>query len=163
VPTTVTWSRERRAAIPALAGELHAAEFVHTTARGVAGEAPDPQIHSHVVITSVERADGACAAVRSRPVLRAARELGAFYRAELPADRALELTDALRGEGRVLTLADGRLTTARVRAMEAEIEERVAGLARDRSRTVGAPERSQAIQSVEERLGEALSAEQRVA
>ena len=60
---------------------LHAAEFMHTTARGVAGRVPDPQLHSHVVITSVERHDGAVAAVRSRPVLRSAREVGAYYRA----------------------------------------------------------------------------------
>jgi len=40
---------------PSPAADLHAAEFVHTTARGVAAAVPDPQLHSHVVITSVER------------------------------------------------------------------------------------------------------------
>ncbi len=74
----------------ASARELHAAEFRHTTARGVAGAVPDPQLHSHVVITSVERTDGTVAAVRSRPAFVAAREVGAFYRAGL-ADGLREL------------------------------------------------------------------------
>ena len=40
-------------------GDVIAAEFRHTTARGVGeGEAPDPQLHSHVVVTSVVRKDG---------------------------------------------------------------------------------------------------------
>ncbi len=63
------------------AAGLLAAEFVHTTARGVEDCVPDPQLHSHCVITSVLRADGSVAAVRSRPVFRSAREVGAFYRA----------------------------------------------------------------------------------
>lgn len=91
VPTTTSWSKERRRNVPALAADLHAAAFLHTTARGVAGEVPDPQLHSHVVITSVQRADGAVAAIRSRPVLRGAREAGAYYRAAL--------ADELRGLG----------------------------------------------------------------
>lgn len=65
------------------AAHLHAAAFTHTTARGVGDAVPDPQLHTHVVITSVERHDGSTAAVRSRPVFRAAREMGAFYRAQL--------------------------------------------------------------------------------
>ncbi len=68
---------------PAPAQELHAAEFLHTTARGVAGAVPDPQLHSHVVITSVERSTGTVGAVRSRPAFGAAREVGAYYRARL--------------------------------------------------------------------------------
>jgi len=40
-------------------------------------------MHSHVVLTSAERENGSIAAVRSRPVLRAAREVGAYYRAHL--------------------------------------------------------------------------------
>ncbi len=51
----------------------------------MAGAVPDPQLHSHVAIASVERADGTVAAVRSRPAFVAAREVGAFYRAELAA------------------------------------------------------------------------------
>jgi|SRR5580700_10254533 hypothetical protein len=39
--------------------DLVAAEYRHTTARGVMeGDAPDPQLHSHVVVTSAIRDDG---------------------------------------------------------------------------------------------------------
>ena len=83
VALTVRYDRALRRSVPAFAREVHAAAFLHTTARGAAGEVPDPQLHSHVVITSVERADGTIAAVRSRPLFRAAREGGAYYRAHL--------------------------------------------------------------------------------
>jgi conjugative relaxase-like TrwC/TraI family protein len=64
--------------------DLVAAEYRHTTARGVMeGDAPDPQIHSHVVITSAVREDGRLVAVASRPIFRSARELGAYYRSAL--------------------------------------------------------------------------------
>jgi conjugative relaxase-like TrwC/TraI family protein len=66
------------------ARDLVAAEYRHTTARGVLeGDAPDPQLHSHVVITSAIRDDGKLVAVASRPVFRSARELGAYYRSAL--------------------------------------------------------------------------------
>jgi conjugative relaxase-like TrwC/TraI family protein len=66
------------------ARDLVAAEYRHTTARGVLeGDAPDPQLHSHVVITSAIRDDGRIVAVASRPVFRSARELGAYYRSAL--------------------------------------------------------------------------------
>jgi conjugative relaxase-like TrwC/TraI family protein len=66
------------------ARDLIAVEYRHTTARGVSGaEAPDPQLHSHVVITSVVREDERIVAVGSRPVFRSAGEVGAFYRAAL--------------------------------------------------------------------------------
>jgi conjugative relaxase-like TrwC/TraI family protein len=58
VPTTVSWDPRMRTNQPALARDLLAAEFVHTTARGVGGGAPDPQLHSHLVVTSVVREDG---------------------------------------------------------------------------------------------------------
>lgn len=83
VELTARWDSEQGTSVPAKAAHVHAAAFLHTTARGVADEAPDPQLHSHVVITSVERDDGRVAAVRSRPVMRAAREGGAMYRAQL--------------------------------------------------------------------------------
>ena len=64
--------------------ELIAAEYRHTTARGVMeGDAPDPQLHSHVVITSAVRDDGRIVAVASRPIFRSAREVGAYYRSAL--------------------------------------------------------------------------------
>ncbi|HEX4837066.1 MAG TPA: MobF family relaxase, partial [Solirubrobacteraceae bacterium] len=64
--------------------DLVAAEYRHTTARGVLeGDAPDPQLHSHVVVTSAIRQDGRIVAVASRPIFRSARELGAYYRSSL--------------------------------------------------------------------------------
>jgi conjugative relaxase-like TrwC/TraI family protein len=66
------------------AREVVAAEYRHTTSRGVLEEdAPDPQLHSHVVITSAVRDDGKIVAVASRPIFRSARELGAYYRSSL--------------------------------------------------------------------------------
>jgi conjugative relaxase-like TrwC/TraI family protein len=66
------------------ARDLIAVEYRHTTARGVSGaDAPDPQLHSHVVITSAVRDDGRIVAVASRPVFRATGEVGAFYRSAL--------------------------------------------------------------------------------
>jgi conjugative relaxase-like TrwC/TraI family protein len=66
------------------ASALIAAEYRHTTARGVmSGDPPDPQLHSHVVVTSAVRDDGRLVAVASRPIFRAAREVGAFYRCAL--------------------------------------------------------------------------------
>ena len=44
---------------------------------------PDPQLHSHVVVFAAERHDGKLAAVESRQLYEAARENGAWYRAEL--------------------------------------------------------------------------------
>ena len=77
-----------------LASDVIAAEYRHTTARGVAdGDLPDPQLHSHVLVTGVVREDGQIVAVASRPIFRSARELGAFYRSAL----AEELRD--RGYG----------------------------------------------------------------
>jgi conjugative relaxase-like TrwC/TraI family protein len=74
------------------ARDLIATAYRHTTARGVSGaEAPDPQLHTHVVITGAIRDDDRIVAVASRPVFRGIREVGAFYRSAL----AQELT----GEG----------------------------------------------------------------
>jgi conjugative relaxase-like TrwC/TraI family protein len=66
------------------AREVVAAEYRHSTSRGVLeGDAPDPQLHSHVVVTSAIRDDGRIVAVASRPVFRSAREVGAYYRSAL--------------------------------------------------------------------------------
>jgi conjugative relaxase-like TrwC/TraI family protein len=73
------------------ARDVIAAEYRHTTARGVTDSlAPDPQLHSHVVITGAIREDDRIVAVASRPVFRAARELGAFYRSALAEELAYE-------------------------------------------------------------------------
>jgi conjugative relaxase-like TrwC/TraI family protein len=66
------------------AKDVIATEYRHTTARGVSGaQAPDPQLHSHVVITGAVREDDRIVAVASRPIFRSARELGAYYRSAL--------------------------------------------------------------------------------
>jgi conjugative relaxase-like TrwC/TraI family protein len=71
------------------AKDLIAVEYRHTTARGVSGaDAPDPQLHSHVVITSAVREDDRIVAVASRPVFRATGEVGAFYRSALAQELA---------------------------------------------------------------------------
>ena len=91
------------------ARELIAAEYLHTTARGVIdGDAPDPQLHSHVVITSAVRGDGQIVAVASRPIFRSSREVGAFYRSALAHElsrRGYEITGGTGKEGRYFEIA----------------------------------------------------------
>jgi conjugative relaxase-like TrwC/TraI family protein len=91
------------------AKDLIAAEYQHTTARGVAGgKAPDPQLHSHVVITGVVREDDRLVATWSRPVFRSARELGAHYRAALAhelSERGYEIEQATGKDGKYFELA----------------------------------------------------------
>jgi conjugative relaxase-like TrwC/TraI family protein len=83
------------------AKDLIAVEYRHTTARGVSGaSAPDPQLHSHVVITSAIREDDRIVAIASRPVFRAAGELGAFYRSVLAEELAREGYRIDHGTGR---------------------------------------------------------------
>jgi conjugative relaxase-like TrwC/TraI family protein len=83
------------------AKDLIAVEYRHTTARGVSGaSAPDPQLHSHVVITSAIREDDRIVAVASRPVFRAAGELGAFYRSALAEELCREGYGIDQGTGR---------------------------------------------------------------
>jgi len=61
--------------------ELIATSWRHTTARAVAGRAPDPQLHSHVVLHGAVRAgDGRVVAIESRAWLVHQREIGAAYR-----------------------------------------------------------------------------------
>jgi conjugative relaxase-like TrwC/TraI family protein len=92
------------------AKDLIAAEYQHTTARGVAGgKAPDPQLHTHVVITGVVREDDRLVATWSRPVFRSARELGAHYRAALAhelAERGYEIEQATGKDGKYFELAE---------------------------------------------------------
>ncbi|HEY2140968.1 MAG TPA: MobF family relaxase [Solirubrobacteraceae bacterium] len=86
------------------AKDVIAAEYRHTTARGVSGaQAPDPQLHSHVVISGTVRDDERIVAVASRPIFRSARELGAFYRSSLAEELVGEGYDVERGTGK-----DGR-------------------------------------------------------
>src|SRR5271163_1086365 len=86
------------------AKDVIAAEYRHTTARGVSGaQAPDPQLHSHVVITGAVREDDRIVAVASRPIFRNARELGAFYRSALADELVREGYAIEQGTGK-----DGR-------------------------------------------------------
>jgi conjugative relaxase-like TrwC/TraI family protein len=81
--------------------DLVAAEYRHTTARGVLeGDAPDPQLHSHVVVTSAIREDGQIVAVASRPIFRSAREVGAYYRSALAHELGQRGYAIERGTGR---------------------------------------------------------------
>ncbi len=101
--------RQSRIVVHETAQDLIAAEYRHTTARGVAGAAvPDPQLHSHVVISGVVRQDGQVAAVASRPIFRAAREVGAYYRAALawePRERGYAIEQATGNRDRYFELA----------------------------------------------------------
>jgi conjugative relaxase-like TrwC/TraI family protein len=86
------------------AKDVIATEYRHTTARGVSGaQAPDPQLHSHVVITGAVREDDRIVAVASRPIFRSARELGAFYRSALAEELVREGYAIEQGTGK-----DGR-------------------------------------------------------
>ena len=86
------------------AKDVIATEYRHTTARGVSGaQAPDPQLHSHVVITGAIREDDRIVAVASRPIFRSARELGAFYRSALADELVREGYTIEHGTGK-----DGR-------------------------------------------------------
>jgi conjugative relaxase-like TrwC/TraI family protein len=81
--------------------DVLAAGFLHTTARGVEGAAaPDPQLHTHIVLVGALREDGRYVAVASRPVFRAAREVGAFYRSAL--------AEELRAKGYAIEQGTGR-------------------------------------------------------
>jgi len=83
------------------AKDVIATAYRHTTARGVSGaEAPDPQLHTHVVISGAVREDDRVVAVASRPVFRGLREVGAFYRSALAQELAGEGYAIERGTGR---------------------------------------------------------------
>jgi len=67
--------------------ELLASSWRHTTARAVAGRAPDPQLHSHLVLHgAVRQGDSKVVAIESRAWLVHQREIGAAYRAQLAAE-----------------------------------------------------------------------------
>ena len=83
------------------AKDVIATAYRHTTARGVSGaEAPDPQLHSHVVITGAVREDDRIVAVGSRAVFRGGREVGAFYRSALAQELAEQGYEIERGTGK---------------------------------------------------------------
>jgi conjugative relaxase-like TrwC/TraI family protein len=102
--------RRENVVVHETARDLIAAEYVHTTARGVSGaEVPDPQLHSHVVISGVIRQDDRIAAVSSRPIFRSAREVGAYYRTALAwqlRKHGYAIEQATGNHGRYFELAD---------------------------------------------------------
>jgi conjugative relaxase-like TrwC/TraI family protein len=127
------------------AKDVLAVEYRHTTARGVSGaETPDPQLHSHVVVTGAVRQDDRFVAVASRPVFRSAREVGAFYRSAL----AQELSDlgyAIEGgtgkEGRYFEIAG--VPRGLCDAFSGRTREVVAAAERFRAKYGRAPERDE--------------------
>jgi conjugative relaxase-like TrwC/TraI family protein len=127
------------------ARELIAAEYLHTTARGVLdGDAPDPQLHSHVVITSAVRDDERIVAVASRPIFRAAREIGAFYRSALAhelSERGYAINSGTGKEGRYFEIAG--VPQGLIEAFSARSREVAAAAERFRAKWGRAPERGE--------------------
>jgi conjugative relaxase-like TrwC/TraI family protein len=127
------------------ARDLVAAEYRHTTARSVVvGEMPDPQLHSHVVITAAVRDDGRFVAVASRPVFRAARDAGAYYRSALAqqlAERGFRIEAGTGRHGRYFEIA-GR-PRALLDAFSARSREVAVAAERFRAKWGRAPERGE--------------------
>jgi conjugative relaxase-like TrwC/TraI family protein len=127
------------------ARELIAAEYLHTTARGVLdGDAPDPQLHSHVVVTSAVRQDDQIVAVASRPIFRAAREVGSFYRSALAhelAERGHAIELGTGKESRYFEIAG--VPQGLIDAFSARTREVTAAAERFRARWGRAPERGE--------------------
>jgi conjugative relaxase-like TrwC/TraI family protein len=102
--------RYEGAVVEECARDLIAAEYRHTTARSVVvGDMPDPQLHSHVVISAAVRDDGRFVAVASRPVFRSARDAGAFYRSALASQliqRGFQIEAGTGRHGRYFEIAD---------------------------------------------------------
>jgi conjugative relaxase-like TrwC/TraI family protein len=77
-----------------------ATSWRHTTARAVADQVPDPQLHSHVLLHAAHRRDGRLVAIDSRTWLQHQREVGAAYRTELARELATLGFQIERGTGR---------------------------------------------------------------
>jgi conjugative relaxase-like TrwC/TraI family protein len=79
---------------------LVATSWRHTTARAVADQVPDPQLHSHVLLHTAHRRNGRLVAIDSRTWLQHQREVGAAYRTELARELARLGFAVERGTGR---------------------------------------------------------------
>ena len=79
---------------------LVATSWRHTTARAVADQVPDPQLHSHVLLHGAIRRDGQVVAIDSRAWLTHQREVGAAYRTELARELNALGFAVQRGTGR---------------------------------------------------------------
>jgi conjugative relaxase-like TrwC/TraI family protein len=77
-----------------------ATSWRHTTARAVADQVPDPQLHSHVLLHAAQRRDGRLVAIDSRTWLQHQREVGAAYRTELARELTTLGFQIERGTGR---------------------------------------------------------------
>jgi conjugative relaxase-like TrwC/TraI family protein len=77
-----------------------ATSWRHTTARAVADQVPDPQLHSHVLLHAAHRRDGLLVAIDSRTWLQHQREVGAAYRSELARELGTLGFSVERGTGR---------------------------------------------------------------
>jgi len=77
-----------------------ATSWRHTTARAVADQVPDPQLHSHVLLHAAHRRDGRLVAIDSRTWLQHQREVGAAYRTELARELGSLGFQVERGTGR---------------------------------------------------------------
>jgi conjugative relaxase-like TrwC/TraI family protein len=91
---------DRQTVIHTNAAEVLATSWRHTTARAVDGKAPDPQLHSHVLLHAAVRKDGRLMAIDSRAWLLHRRELGAAYRTELASELTRLGFEIQRGTGR---------------------------------------------------------------
>jgi conjugative relaxase-like TrwC/TraI family protein len=69
--------------VHAVAKDIVATGWRHTTARAAGDLPPDPQLHTHVLLHAAVREDGRLVAIDSRTWLLHRRELGAAYRTEL--------------------------------------------------------------------------------
>jgi conjugative relaxase-like TrwC/TraI family protein len=102
----VAMIRERRAdrsVVHTAAVGVVATSWRHTTARAVAGQLPDPQLHSHVLLHGAVRRDGKVMAIDSRAWLLGRREVAAALRSHLAGGLNRLGFDIRRGTGR-----DGR-------------------------------------------------------
>jgi conjugative relaxase-like TrwC/TraI family protein len=137
--------RNEGAVVEECARDLVAAEYRHTTSRSVVvGEMPDPQLHSHVVITAAVRDDGRFVAVASRPIFRAARDAGAYYRSALAQhliERGFRIEAGTGRQGRYFEIA-GR-PRAMLDAFSARSREVAEAAERFRAKWGRAPERGE--------------------
>ena len=124
---------DQQTVVHAKPAALVATSWRHTTARTVEDQAPDPQLHSHVLLHGAVRRDGRVVAIDSRSWLVHRRELGAAYRTELAHQLNRLGFEIERGTGRgeryfeIAGLPTGLLDrwSSRHRQVEAAIRERL--------------------------------------
>jgi conjugative relaxase-like TrwC/TraI family protein len=165
---------DRETVVRETPAEVLASSWRHTTARAVSGRAPDPQLHSHVVLHgAVREGDGKVVAIESRAWLVHQREVGAAYRAQLAVELGRLGFGVEAGTGRggryfelsgvpesLLEAWSGRHRQVQA-AIEKRLTERVSEL-RARAQTGGAGADAAAARLVAlERSGQLMPAEQR--